>query len=815
MGKFGNEYQENQIEEWRDKYMNYISLKQKIKLFLTDMNSKNINDMSQIEKGEIISKYSQEFTEELNKEIRKVYVLYSREEKHLYKTINKYLHIKDDFENYTLDNYLTQYSELKDLSITAFKIAKYVYYNLKCLIHILTKYDKKIIGTKDKDNQIKNSYIIAKLEDQNSDILYLINFKMLDEINIILEDLIKCLKDNLKLSKNKFKNSVINLSDYSNSNKENLLEKPTLTLSDTCVIIDCFHKEINDNIKNIDTLSNRVIMLFMPWKEFIRISGDVSSKLIQLSKELNNYNDSMGSRDSYNIAFNNKKSIVDTISFSKQNMFNIYITLFHGFIYMLSFSCIIPFYPEFLGDNCLLWGLLMLTTPLGAMVSFTFESTWFKNSTKVPLVVSSVGLLLGNFFYFVRTYLEYNIFLFIGRFLIGLFNLRTHNKMYIMNFLLRKDVSFYLTMFHTFSILGLSCGFLLNIPLDNKEGFINKYTFGSLLSAILCLIILILSFKFFTEARSSTFNMTTMHSFSSIDEGHIIRESTINQNTQMESANLNNKEIDLAKEENIDEEFTEDVRRKSMMVNDINDKLGDFNRKSNFNDTNLVSLSVSQLTYKEKEGLQYLLRSFVVYLIIVFTTKFINEAIFLNLPIFNKDNEHEWIIPTVLGSSCIIVLIIEFCLRHKNKFISEKTLLIILFVLNLINNSIIFAFYKKGDSLFYYIFIGLSIVFSNIIEKYATHFFNYIIPHNYIICKIQGNIFINFISMFARIIVSFLIIPFAQDDYYKMFIFILNVVFSFICTVLFLIFYSDLRIKSISRILTKQGKDEIKIATEI
>ena len=46
-------------------------------------------------------------------------------------------------------------------------------------------------------------------------------------------------------------------------------------------------------------------MLFMPWKEFLRISGDVSSKLIQLSKELNNVNDSMGSDD---IAFRNIKN---------------------------------------------------------------------------------------------------------------------------------------------------------------------------------------------------------------------------------------------------------------------------------------------------------------------------------------------------------------------------------------------------------------------------------------------------------------------------------------------------------------------------
>ena len=280
MGKFGNEFQSNQIQEWRDKYINYISLKQKINNYIKDIASKNINELSEIEKSDIMSKYKNEFIEELNKETRKIYVLYSKEEKHLYKIINKYLHIKDEFDNYTLDDFLTQFSELKDLSVTSYKIAKFVYYNLKSLIKILEKYDKKITGSKDKENQLKNEYIISKLEDQNSDILYLINFKMIDEVNVIVEDLIKTLKDNFKKNKSKYKNSIINLS--SGSKNENLLEKTSLNLDDTSLIIDVFHQEIKNNLKKIDTLSNDIIMLFKPWKNFLRISGDISSKLVQL-----------------------------------------------------------------------------------------------------------------------------------------------------------------------------------------------------------------------------------------------------------------------------------------------------------------------------------------------------------------------------------------------------------------------------------------------------------------------------------------------------------------------------------------------------
>ena len=836
MGKFLNEFQSNQIEEWRDKYINYISLKQKINNYLTEITSKNINELSGIEKDEIISKYKNEFIQELNKESRKIYVLYSKEEKHLYKIINKYLHINDEFNNFTLDDYLTKFSELKDLSLTSFKIVKYVYYNLKSLIKILEKFDKIIIGSKEKENHIKNEYIISKLEDQNSDILYLINLKMIDEVNVILEDLIKNLNENLKKNKSKFKNSIINLTSGSNSKRENLLDSKTLNLSDTTLIIDVFHQEIKKNLKNIDILSNSIIILFKPWKNFLRISGDINSKLIQLSKELNNFKDSVGSNDSSGQEFRNRQSLVDTISSSKQNSYNIYITLFHGFIYMFSFSCIIPFYPELILKNkfwnnnyennkALFYGLLMMMTSLGSFFSYLYESCLFKKSTKVPLVVSCVGLLLGNFFYYVSNRIHIFIFIFIGRFLIGLFNLRTHNKMYLMNFLLRKDVNHYLTLFHAFSIFGLAFGFLLNlininIFNDNNNEIMNKYIFGPFISSIFSLIILILSLTCYTEAHSKNFNMTSLRSFSSVDSSNINRESNVNSITNSELKPNNEEKNDimhsnnLLSEEKIDIEFTEEVRKKSIMVNDINDKLGYYNKKNNFNDTNLVSLSVSELTYKEKEGLQYLFKSFIVYLIIVFTTKFINEEIFINFPIFMYNNEKKWIVPTLLGCSCLISLIVEFFMRHKKEFITEKRLLIILFILSVINNFVMVLIYENKN-FFYFIFLGLSLIISIIIEKYSTHFFNYIIPQNYIICKIQGNIFINIFSALSKIIVCILIIFLVENDKYEMIIFILNTTFSFICTLLFLVFYSDIRIKSISRILSKRGKEEIKIATEI
>ena len=838
MVKYGKTFRQVQKKDWEDKYFNYKKMKQKIKEIGNEKESKNINDLNDIDRNEIINKWIKEFTDDLDKEIRAVYIFFSKNEKKLYKDINIYLHIKEDYENYDLGDYLKQYEELKNLSNFSFDISKYVYYNLKALLKILKKFDKKIIGLKDKDNHITNNYIITKLEEQNSDILYLINFKMIDEVNVILEDLISCLKEQFKLNKNEFKSSIIEYNENENTKEENLIEKKInkININQAITIMENNHKKINSNIKDIDITSYEITKLFLPWKEFLRISGDVSSRLIQLSKELINISDNRND----SVGFRNNKSIVDTITFSKQNYFNISITLYHAFLYMFSFSVIIPTYPEFISstkfwnseefidkDKILFYGLLMMMAPAGALISYIYESSLFLYSTKIPFVVSSIALIIGNILYYLSVHLKSFFLIFIGRLLIGLFNLRTHNKMYIINFLLKKDVSFYLTMFHTFSMIGLCLGFLINIwtiNLSEENKFVNKFTLGPLLSSILCFILFLLSIIFFTEARSNTFNITSMKSFISDPKKSFASNiSNTNENAKnINSDNLHNVS-NLIFEENINEEYQEELKNKTVMVNDINAQLGDFNRMSNFNDTNLVSLSISELACKEREKLKSLLISFLVYLLIIFTTKFINETFFIFLPIFikdyNDDNENKdielWVIPTVFGFSYLFVLVIEFALRHKNKIISEKNLLIILFLLNLITD-LILTFLRKQYSIAFFIFLSLAIIFSNSIEKYSTHFFYSIIPQDYIVCKIQGNIFINVCSMLARIASSILIICFGTNyDSYDIVIYLSLFFLSFICLILFLVFYSDIRIKSISKIMNKLGKNDVKIATEV
>ena len=793
MVKYGKEFRKNQIDEWKEKYFNYKAQKQLIKKYLKQKEEEAPSLTSEDKKIQQIDKFTLEFEEILDKDIKKVYIFFANKEKTLYKKINENLHLKEDYPNYELGDFLNQYKQLKELSELSLNMSNYIFYNLKAVIKILKKFDKKIVTPQHKDLFIRINYIQTKIEEQNSDILYLLKFKMIDEVNVILEDLINNLIKEFKANKDR-------LVEEQETDNENKLIEEVPEIGEATNIIKKDHDQIKKNIQEIDKISAKVTKLFLPWKNFLRISTDVNSKFLQIQRE-NSIND-------INSVNSRSPSIIQGISFSKESKFNIFIVLSHGFLYMFCFSVIIPTYTYLFNKNeGFNWGLLMIMAPLGTLFNYLYETFLFKRSTKNPIIFSCIGLIIGNVLYIIAKSTNISL-LFIGRFICGLFNLRTHNKMYIMNFLLQKDVSFYLTMFHTTSILGLGVGFIINsglVFIETNDKLFNKGTIGPLITIILSLFLLILSIFKFTEAHSKKFSITSMQMFG---EGIINDEESVKGDNFFEG-----------------EEGSRNIRRQTLILKDIDSKLGNFNKESNFDDTNLVAKSVNELASKEEGGLHSLLNVFVVYVIVIFTTKFVNESIFINSHIFmnqiirnsiDKDDIF-WILPLVLGLSCFMILLVELSLSCKNAFITERNLIIILLVLLLINNIlfIIFHYYEIK----HYFIIATDTILASVTEKYTAHLFLYIIPDNYILCKIHGNVLINIFSMISRILCSGLLIMLEINnidvDDFNVIIYSFMVGISVVSLLLYLIFYNEIRVKAINRIIKSNPKDDIKIATEV
>ena len=783
MVKYGKEFRKNQNIEWVEKYFDYKGKKKMIKEYLQKRESLNIDEVSFLNE---LEKWSKDFEENISKDVKKAYIFYANKERTLYKNINESLHVKDYYEKLDLFAFVNEFKKLKETSELSLKLSNFIYYNLNAVLKILKKFDKKIITQKYKDYKIRFNYIQTKIEEQNSDILYLIKFKMIDEVNVILENLINDLMKEFKSNKD-----ILEEDNQEKNDAENKLIEEVPDIKDATKIIKDSYDSIKDNIQKIDKISANVQTIFIEWKDFLKLSTDINSKFLQINRESSVKESRVSERT---------QSIAQVMGFSKVSKHNIYIILTHGFLYMFSFSVIIPTSYLYLYNfnhkkNLIYWAILMVMAPLGTLFNYLYEAFLFKKSTKTPLIFSCIGLIVGNLLYSISGKANVKALTCVGRFICGLFNLRTHNKMYIINFLTKKDVSFYLTMFHTASILGLGFGFLINvgllhIELDNQ--FFNEYTIGSIISIAFSFVLLIISIILFTEAHSSKFSITSMQMFG---EGIMGDDDNIN-------------ETDFA------------VRKQTMALKDIDTQLGSFNRENRFDDTNLVSKSVSELAMREEGQLHYLLKDFIVYLLIIFTTKFVNESIIINSFIIyvdesgkTNDTTYLWIISLILGGSSLLILLVELSLSRKYKFITERALIIILLVILLIINILLIVFVTKSTAI--YILVGLDNIVTSITEKYVAHLFLYIMPENYIICKINGNVFINIFSMISRIICCILILLSDLQSMYKYIICIPMISLCFISTLLYAIFFKEIRVKAINRILKSNPTDEIKIATEL
>ena len=236
MVKYGKEFRKNQKLEWKEKYFDYKAHKKLIKQYIKD-NEKNAL-MDELTPSAGLEKLSEEFENKLDKEVKKVYIFFANKEKTLYKKINQYLHLKDQYPEFELPEYVEQYKLMKELSQLSLDMSNYVYYNLKALLKILKKFDNKVLTSKNKDLFIRINYIQTRIEEQNSDILYLLNFKMIDEVNVILEDLINNLMKQFKLNKDTLDEG------QDEDNNENKLIEGVQNLDEASTLIKQNHEQI-------------------------------------------------------------------------------------------------------------------------------------------------------------------------------------------------------------------------------------------------------------------------------------------------------------------------------------------------------------------------------------------------------------------------------------------------------------------------------------------------------------------------------------------------------------------------------------------
>ena len=120
-----------------------------------------------------------------------------------------------------------------------------------------------------------------KLEEQNSDILYMLKFKMIDEVCALIEALQLSLKQNYLKNKSSMKTDKVN-PDALLANEQN---KKELNASDVFTEITNSNNLITRNVKRVDRINYNVKTLFKPWDDFLKNSTELQSKLYAITKE--------------------------------------------------------------------------------------------------------------------------------------------------------------------------------------------------------------------------------------------------------------------------------------------------------------------------------------------------------------------------------------------------------------------------------------------------------------------------------------------------------------------------------------------------
>jgi hypothetical protein len=452
MVKYGKEFRKKQIGDYKNKYFNYKEYKQLIKKMVND--NLNSNDLNQTQ-NQINT-----FTEKLNIDLKKIFIYFVKDERMLYKKINSHLYRRENYKDYQSQEFVAELYELYGISNNSLNLSSYVYYNIKAIFKILKKFNKKII--KDPNKDFKNDFIFSNIKEENSDLLYLYKFKIIDEVNILIEDLIKTLKKRFR-----FHMSLLGKVNTS-SKQEKLNQNDDLYFQK----FKDFYSKTKINLKLIDKNAFGFKFLFLPWNNYLKNKDELSSKLIKIKNNSINSSE-ISEKYSFEIP---EQSLIDKIFFSKENIINIICTLIHTFLYMFTYSIVIPnnYYYLINKDGFsekekkayLYYALIMVSVPIGTIISFTYETTCVKNSTKKPVILSLSLQILGNILYIIEVGIKNFhsvIILCLSRILIGLSAIRTTNKMYLANFLPKNKINIFINYFDICTMLGLGSGFLINL----------------------------------------------------------------------------------------------------------------------------------------------------------------------------------------------------------------------------------------------------------------------------------------------------------------------------------------------------------------
>ena len=599
--------------------------------------------------------------------------------------------------------------ELKALSNYATSLSCYIYLNITGMSKIMKKFDKKF---KRYNFNFTKNFVIEKYQKKNSDLLYIHQYKILDEVGACVEQLKNELYrqyENLSKKKNTSVGSftketkseeIINVEEgLLDPNKD---EEEDITSKESLGKIKNDFDDLNTSIGNMEAFYHSISLIFEVWMRYIK-NNEYKSHIYSVKGNT--------IKEEHNLIESEEEGIREKPKhfLSQESYWNIRLILTQAMIMCISSTYIYPTIFYFLAANDkedtnlnivkkgLLCGLIMAMTPLGALISMAYSHFLVKKSYKILMVLSIVLSALGNSLFLLGIYEISLTFLCFGALIIGLsLNTVVHRK-YLLYFIPKRKLNKYLLYFKLIILIGNSLGPLLsficllifgNHYSENKT--FNEYSLPSWLSFFASLILLAIISVMFTEPLKPDF------------EVYAKGQSPTDTIKRSDSFTL-------------DDSLT---NYESEKLNEINQRVSNFNDENQFDDTNLVARAVNDLVDKQMERHGTVRTAFWIILLYEFILNFTNilyitmapSYLYINLdndneiPIFDDISLHRTKTICLLFFVSFLLFVPCFCLNffyismRINKILYIKILALMLFLVQLLTASFVIQTYP---ALFY------------------------------------------------------------------------------------------------------------------
>ncbi|GBG74106.1 hypothetical protein CBR_g17817 [Chara braunii] len=165
----------------------------------------------------------------------------------------------------------------------------------------------------------------------------------------------------------------------------------------------------------------------------------------------------------------------------KEDFLTLFLNLLNTFLYMVNYYIVLPTADKYamqLGADSTLCGVIIGSMALASLVSAVGYSAWSNRSYFSPLVLSTIILVAGNFFYAIALDFDSVWLVLFGRLLCGLGGARAINRRYIADCVARKRRTAASAAFVSASALGMSVGPAVSGVMQMDVKLIGGWTFN-------------------------------------------------------------------------------------------------------------------------------------------------------------------------------------------------------------------------------------------------------------------------------------------------------------------------------------------------